>query len=275
MWGHPVEQEAVRALCDRQGLSWIEDVSHAHFAEYRGRVVGSFGDIAVASLQGAKLISGGEGGIFLTNDPHLYERAVLLGHPLARSSELVGSGPLEPIGRTGYGLKLRCHPLAAVLIHDQVQHHADRWVLERRDSLTRLSNGLSGLRGLRTPVVRESTTSMGAWYGFKPWVDVVAIGITREQLVRALRAEGLDVEVPGSPPLHHLAIFDGERFPVAPRMAWQPHAAPAVQFPSADSYNGGTLSLPTPTGSEDEPILTVLVDGFQKVWRHLDALKTS
>ncbi len=270
MWGHPVAQAELRALCDRHRLPWIEDISHAQFARYEGRLVGTYGEIACASLQGAKLITGGEGGVLLTDDTELYTRAVLLGHSLKRSEVTSRGTRYEALGRTGFGLKLRAHPLAALLVLDQLQNHADRWVAERGRSLTRLSEGLAGLEGLRPPVIRTTTTSMGAWYGYKPWIDTSALGVTRERLVEALAAEGLEVEIPGSPALHDLALFDPERFPIG---AFAKHHHRASRFPAATRYLDGLLSLPTPTGPEDDPLLDALVEGFHKVWNHLGELR--
>lgn len=270
MWGHPVAQDALRALCDQHGLAWIEDVSHAHFAEFRGRPVGSWGDIACASLQGTKLVSGGEGGVLLTDRDDLHDRAVLLGHNLKRSQTCVCDPAYAPIGRTGYGLKFRGHPLAALLIHDQLTNHAARWVAERRDALTRLSLELGKLPGITPPVVHSSTTSMGAWYGYKPHVDAEGLGVPLDRLVLALKAEGLDVDQPGSPPLHTLALFDPHRFPIG---AFEKADNRGRAFPGAEAYGKGLLSLPTPTGVRDALILQQLIDGFAKVWRGLDDLR--
>ena len=270
MWGHPVEQTALRQLCDRHHLAWIEDVSHAHFATFEGRPVGSYGDIACASLQGNKLISGGEGGVLLTNNCDYFMQAVLLGHNLKRSTELTRGTPCEPLGRTGYGLKLRCHPLAAVLIHDQLVNHADTWVKERHRSLTDLSNALSKLPGFEPPVVKPYVTSMGAWFGYKPRIDVERIGVSLQTLVDALQREGMDVDIPGSPPLHTLALFDPDRFQIGP---YSKHDNRSKEYLGTAAYQQNRLSLPTPTGERDAELADQLVRGFSKVWDHLDELR--
>ena len=270
MWGHPVEQQQIRSLCDRHQLAWLEDFSHAHFSQYHGRPVGSWGDVACASLQGSKFISGGEGGVLVTDSDDIHDQAVLLGHNLKRSQNCVLNQLYRPIGRTGYGLKLRCHPLAAALIFDQLVNHADTWLVERRRSLERLSRGLAGLEGLRPPVIREYVTSMGAWYGYKPWVDFASLGVSREKLVEAFQAENLDVEIPGSPPLHQLPIFDPDRFWIN---GFEKHDNRGCAFPNAEAYSAGILSLPTFTGPDDDHSLTAMIEGFRKVWDHLDALR--
>ena len=271
MWGHPVQQRAIRELCDKTGIAWMEDFSHAHFAEFEGRPVGSWGHVACASLQGNKFVSGGEGGLLVTDSDEIHDRAVLLGHNLKRSMTCVVNPAYSPIGRSGFGLKLRCHPLAAALIHDQLIHHVDHWITQRSDSLSRLSDELSTLPGIRPPVIRDYVTSMGAWYGYKPWVDWSMLGVTRERVVEALRAENLDVDIPGSPSLHSMAVFDPSQFPIN---GFEKYDNRDRVFPNADSYAAGILSLPTFTGSQDDVGLNSMIEGFQKVWANLDALRS-
>ena len=122
-WGHPVDKEAILTICQTHDLKYVEDCSHAHFSEYKNKYVGSFGDVACWSFQGNKLLSAGEGGILLTDDQEIYERAVLLGHNLKRPETEVKNPAYQGLLRTGYGLKLRMHPLAAVMALHQLQNY--------------------------------------------------------------------------------------------------------------------------------------------------------
>ncbi len=270
MWGHPVQQRMLRELCDKTGIAWMEDFSHAHFSEFEGRPTGSWGDVACASLQGNKFISGGEGGLLVTDSDEVHDRAILLGHNLKRSKTCVLNPHYEPIGRSGFGLKLRCHPLAATLIHDQLINHADSWLVQRHQSLTRLSEGLKDLEGIRPPVIRGYVTKMGAWYGYKPWIDWSKLGVSRQRIVQALQAENLDVRIPGSPPLHSMALLDPDRFSIN---GFEKFDNRGRVFPNAESYARGTLSLPTFTGPRDDVGVTAMIDGFHKVWDNLEHLR--
>lgn len=272
MWGHPVRQKALRELCDRHGIFWMEDFSHAHFSEFEHRFVGTWGDIACASLQGSKLLSGGEGGLLVTDNDEFHDRAILLGHNLRRSSTCVLNADYKPIGRSGFGLKLRCHPLAATLVYDQLINHVDRWITQRHQSLTTLSEGLADLDGIRPPAIHHYVTSMGAWYGYKPWVDWSELRISRELAVRALRAENLEVDIPGSPPLHRMALFAPNQFKIN---EFEKFDNTVRQFPNAEAYLGGLLSLPTFTGPADEVGLQSMLEGFRKLWANLSELRQS
>ncbi len=262
-WGHPVDQPRLRALCDQHQLRWIEDISHAHGSAWQGKQVGTWGDLASMSLGAEKIVTGGMAGVLMGRDDLLVDRAVLLTHYLFRSRSDVRTPGFGPLGRTGFGLKLGAYPLAAVLIEDQLKHHFDSWVEQRTDSLMRLREGLAGLTGLRVPVIRPEVTSMGGWYGFKPWVDQQLLGITREELVSRLQQHGVEVDVPGSAALHTLPLFQDPRWQIA---GWDKADLSAAKFTNADDYSHGTLSLPTFTGPDDEQKLQQTIAGFKRVW---------
>src|SRR4029453_10218039 len=69
LWGNPARLDRFVRISERHGVTLIEDCSHAHGAAFRGRPVGSWGQIGCFSLQGPKAVSGGEAGIAVTNDP--------------------------------------------------------------------------------------------------------------------------------------------------------------------------------------------------------------
>ena len=270
MWGHPVDIDKILGICRENGLVWVEDCSHAHFAQYNDKYVGTLGDISVFSLQGNKLLTGGEGGILLTDSVEIYDRATLLGHSLKRSVDCVHNPIWKDLLRTGFGLKLRMHPLAAVMILYLLENHCFQWIDMRAETLARFSEGLAA-SGMVQPMARRSyVTSMGAHYGFKPRIDFSTLGIGRETLVNVLRAEGLDVSVPGALPFHRLALFDCNRFPIG---AFKKANNSNRSFFGAETYYESILSLPTFTFRSDWPLVDHYIDAFQKVLSHLEELK--
>ncbi len=78
MYGHPCEMDAIGAIAKKHGLFVIEDAAQAHGAKYRGKRVGAIGDLGAFSFYGNKIITTGEGGMLVTNDSRIAERAVLL-----------------------------------------------------------------------------------------------------------------------------------------------------------------------------------------------------
>jgi hypothetical protein len=77
---HPADMDTILALARRYGIAVIEDPSHAHGALFKGKLVGTMGDVAGFSLMSGKSLACGEGGVMMTNDRRIYERALLFGH---------------------------------------------------------------------------------------------------------------------------------------------------------------------------------------------------
>lgn len=78
LFGNPCDMTALRAIAKRHKIFLIEDCAQAHFAQFQGQIVGTMGDINGYSF-GGKHLSAGMGGAVLTNDPVLWERAILFG----------------------------------------------------------------------------------------------------------------------------------------------------------------------------------------------------
>jgi perosamine synthetase len=73
-YGLPVDMEPLLMLANQYGLHVIEDAAEAHGLRYRGQPCGSFGNISIFSFYANKLITTGEGGMVLTDDPVIAER---------------------------------------------------------------------------------------------------------------------------------------------------------------------------------------------------------
>ena len=242
-WGHPCNKEAILALCEKYKLDYIEDCSHAHFAEYKNRYTGTFGAASCFSLQGRKLISGGEGGIILTDRQDIYEKAVLLGHNLKRPVQSVKDEEYRPPDRTGYGLKLRMHPLAALMIYYQLQNYVFEWIASRSETLTYFESRLEGTFLL--PMAKRSyVTSMGAWYGFmlrlKPEYHV-----DKKHFLGWMNEHGLQVTIPKSAPIPNYALFHPDVFPIGNFQKYSINDCPI-----ANQYYESILNFPTLTFHE-------------------------
>lgn len=73
LYGHPCDMDAIMDIAEDHSLYVIEDAAEAHGAEYKGRKVGSFGDVSCFSFYGNKIITTGEGGMCLTDNEELRE----------------------------------------------------------------------------------------------------------------------------------------------------------------------------------------------------------
>jgi len=237
-WGHPCDKDQIVSICKKYGLKYIEDCSHAHFSEYKGRYTGSFGDVSCFSLQGKKLLSGGEGGILLTNDQDIYEKAVLLGHNLKRPAQSVKNSLYKPLERTGYGLKLRMHPLAAVIVNYQLNNYCFEWIKSRNETLNYFQSKLEGTF-FQPMVIKDYVTSMGAWYGYMPMIDS-KFSIDRNHFVEWMNHRGLDTSIPQSQPLTKYELFYPEKFKIN---SFLKHSVSKCM--NAEKYHDSLISFPT------------------------------
>jgi GDP-mannose 4,6-dehydratase len=78
LYGHPCDMDPIINLAKKYNLYIIEDAAEAHGAEYKGKKVGSFGDISCFSFYGNKIITTGEGGMCLTNNETLFNKMQIL-----------------------------------------------------------------------------------------------------------------------------------------------------------------------------------------------------
>lgn len=78
MYGHPADMDAVMAIARRRDLKVVEDCAQAHGAAVHGRRVGAIGHVGAFSFYGNKILTTGEGGMVVTNDAQVAERAALL-----------------------------------------------------------------------------------------------------------------------------------------------------------------------------------------------------
>ncbi|MFH8983721.1 DegT/DnrJ/EryC1/StrS family aminotransferase [Streptomyces varsoviensis] len=204
-FGHPVEMDAILDIAREHGLKVVEDASLAFGATYKDRRVGSLGHVAAFSLGSTKMVSGGQGGALVTDDPEVMERANLLGHFVRRSDTEVSSDFYRPFITTGYGHNYRMHALAVAMARGRL-HRLDDLIAARHERLTRLSSGLSGNPFLAPPVTRPYV-HRGQWGGYTASFDPEAAGVGIDTFVAALAAEGLEVAARGYHPLLHRAEF--------------------------------------------------------------------
>jgi len=241
LWGVPCDMVSITELCDRHGLKLIEDCSHAHGAIAAGQPVGSFGDVAAWSLQGQKLVTGGEGGIVAYDDPEYHYRSLLFGHYNKRcKEEIPDSHPLKRFAVTGMGLKLRAHPMAIAMANEQLSH-LNEWHDVMNQNAGILTRHLKGIDGIRLPNPRQADEP--SWYAFAFQV-VRPLTITLAEFCQELNKAGIvDADMPGSTkPLNLEPLFQtpGVLFPQYAGMREYQEG----DFPVAEGVYQNTIKLP-------------------------------
>lgn len=280
MWGHPADMDEIMALSSNHDLVVIEDCSHAHGATYKGKKVGTFGDVAAFSLGGGKMISGGMAGIMITNDQKIYDRACLLGHFRQRCRETVKTDFYKQFWITGFGCNYRGSPLSVVLAHHHLRK-LDEMIKIKRENLEHLTAGLKGIKGIGTPYT-EPFVTRGAWYGYKlSYRPEELRGLSKELFIEALIAEGVAVKQPRSAPLHTLPLFQttdnhlyhyntGCDYGGRNRIVYK-----NGDFPISEDIYSRSLSLPAKNFNVPaKDIINQYVIAFRKVSKHYkDLLK--
>ncbi|MCT9080443.1 DegT/DnrJ/EryC1/StrS family aminotransferase [Streptomyces fulvoviolaceus] len=160
-WGIPARMDALAQTAEP--LALIEDASHAHGAVYRGLPVGSLGAAGCFSLQDAKSVSGGEGGILTTSNRGVYERALVLGHHPHRLQNELTLPDLLPLAQTGAAYKFRMPVLSAVIAREHLRTLPER----ARTAGANLAVLTDTLADHKAPiaVLHLSEGSRCGWYG--------------------------------------------------------------------------------------------------------------
>ncbi len=198
--GMPSRMEELLSIARRHNLKVLEDASHAHGARYRGRMVGTFGDAAVFSLQTNKLAPAGEGGVLVTNDDAIHEHAQCLGH-FERLPDL--KTPARRFAGTGFGQKHRMAPLSAAVARVQFRHLAERSG-RRSANIEMLSRRLEPL-GFQTFLPPAGIERVYFMYLIRNQPE--RTGLPTKTMVAALQAEGCDVAKLRYPLLHQQPVF--------------------------------------------------------------------
>lgn len=120
-YGNPCDMRSIMSWADKHNIMVIEDCSHAHGATFGGRMIGSWGHVAVFSLQGSKAVSAGEGGIAITNSDRYYAKMAAYGHQESYKQFGIDRDKYD-LPPFGYGSKMRAHPLGAVLASVDFKH---------------------------------------------------------------------------------------------------------------------------------------------------------
>ncbi|HJV35986.1 DegT/DnrJ/EryC1/StrS family aminotransferase, partial [Geomonas sp.] len=161
--GWPCDMDPLLELAREHGLKVIEDCAQCHGASYKGRPVGSLGDIAAFSFCQDKIMTtGGEGGMLTTSDQLLWERAwAFKDH--GKSFDAVYNRPHPPGFRwlhESFGTNWRLTEMQSVIGRLQLVKLPD-WIAVRRRNAAILTTGLSAIPGLR---VTPAPSSIGHAY---------------------------------------------------------------------------------------------------------------
>jgi perosamine synthetase len=143
LFGHPVDMDPVLEVAKRHRLFVVEDCAEAHGATYKGRKVGSLGDVGCFSFYANKILTTGEGGMITTDDARLAGRA--------RSLKSLAFGTTNKFMHAALGYNYRMTNLQAAIGCAQLERLEE--TIERKRQIAAMYNkALAGLPFLQLPV---------------------------------------------------------------------------------------------------------------------------
>jgi len=213
IYGLPVDMDPVLILARRHGLKIIEDAAEMHGQTYKGRPCGSLGDISTFSFYPNKLVTTGEGGMVLTDDPTLAERC--------RALRNLCFQPGKRFVHEDLGWNFRLSNLQAAVGVAQLER-LDEFTDRKRWIGAYYSERLADIVGLQLPVPRTAYAENVYWvFGI---VLEDSVPFDAAEAMRRLMARGIDTR-PFFWPMHEqpvfrkMGLFEDESHPNSERLA--------------------------------------------------------
>lgn len=273
LFGHPADMDGILSIARRHHLRVIEDSAQAPGAHYKGKKVGTIGDIGVFSLNCHKTIQTGEGGVCVTENPELAKRLQLI----RNHAEAVIEGGMKVESMVNMiGWNYRMTEIEAAIGREQLkrlQGFTDR----RWELATRLTERLQELSGVIPPVVRPDCSH--AYYVYAVKVEVEKLEVSRDLFAQALRAEGIPASSGYMRPLYTFPLY---RQRVLFGKTGYPFSAPYYQgtvdyrdglCPVTEEVERHIMGLETIRDPLTPRDIDIIADGFEKVLDNMDALK--
>lgn len=239
--GQPADLDPILELAAGRGIAVLEDAAHAVGAEYKGRRIGSFPTTSVFSFHPNKNMTTGEGGMVVTDDEEVFEKASLLKfHGMDRESwkRFAKSGsPRYDVALPGF--KYNMMDIQAALGLHQLPR-LDGFLSERARLAAIYGERLADIRGLILPQ-RVAYPVRHAWHLYTPLVDVDRLTISRDRFMEELKKRNIGAG------LHYSAAHEFSYY--ADRFGWRPE-----DFPEAHFVSERIVSLPLFPGLADSDL---------------------
>jgi len=241
--GTPCDMDPIMELARGRGIAVIEDAAHSLPARYRGRMIGTIGDITCFSFYATKTITTGEGGMLATERDDWADRF--------RNLRLHGIGKdswnrYSDEGSWAYdvadlGYKYNMTDIAAALGCAQLAR-CDWMHQERIRMAKRYSEGFAGVDGL-IPYAQMPGRAY-AWHLYPLKLELDALGLNRDRFIAELKEKGIGTSV------HFIPLY---RFSYYKRLGYA-----AESYPASEWIFERVLSLPIFPGMSDEELSYVI-----------------
>lgn len=273
IFGQSADMKALHEIAEKYNLKLISDCAQSPGALYKNNYAGTQADIGGFSLNYHKHIHCGEGGILVTNDDYLARKLCLIRN---HAEAVIDSNEAEDLSNM-LGYNFRMGEIEAAIATSQL-NKLQQSVKSRQDAAKQLNEGLQSLRGIDTPLVGQDCTHAYYVYGLK--IDLKLLGVSRNKIVQALKAEGVPALMEGYANIHRLPLFKNKI------------AYGIKGFPWTSSFYKGEVdyelgSCPIAEDLHQNTFLGVLltmfdfnktdtsyvIEAFHKVWSNIELLR--
>jgi dTDP-4-amino-4,6-dideoxygalactose transaminase len=198
LYGQSADHDPIRAACQKHGVKILEDAAEALGATYKGKPCGGFGDVGIFSFNGNKIITTSGGGMLVSHDKALVDRARFLATQ-ARD-------PAPHYEHSVVGFNYRLSNICAAIGRGQLRVLDER-VAARRRVFTRYAEAFADLAAIT--MMPEAPWGQGS-----RWLSCLLVDgeakVTREDLRLALMAKDIEAR-PVWKPMHLQPVFAGSR----------------------------------------------------------------
>jgi len=212
IYGHPVDMEPVMDLARKYKLKVIEDAAEVHGAEYKGKKAGSMGHAGCFSFYANKIVASGEGGMVVTDDETIADRA--------RAYRNLCFRPEKRFYHTELGYNFRMTNLQAAVALAQLERINEHIRIKRRMAAA-YEERLKDLDAIRLPIEKEWAQNVYWMYGIELKDSA---GMDNEALAGGLAEKQIGTRpfflgMHEQPVFHDMGLFKGEHYPVAEKLA--------------------------------------------------------
>ena len=280
--GCPCDMDAIMAIARKRGIKVIEDVSHAQGGLYKGRKLGTMGDIGAMSLMTGKSFAIGEAGMLVTDSKEYYERGIFWGMYGRMGTTLPKAVFARTLDVPFGGIKNRLNQCTAAIGLEQLKKY-DAECAEIERAMLYWWDQLKDIEFLKMIYPKYEKSNKSGWYASRGhFLQEVVPGVDNRVFAQAVNAE-----LSGRPgvgaganfPLHWSSVFDDEDIfgtGVHPSRRFLPAGVTprslAGSLPVADGINERLFGDPW-FKKCDKAVIGLYAEAIHKVARNIDKLR--
>ena len=243
--GQSVAYDEIAQICQKHGLLLIQDAAHAVGTRYKGKPIGSLGDMTCFSFHPVKTVTSGEGGIVTTNDEALYQKLLLArSHGITRDSSRMRRPSDDPwyYEMVSLGYNYRLTDMQAALLSSQLDK-LSVFSARRKEIVKRYNEAFRDVDGII--VQKEIPESNTTRHLYIIQLDPDILSCSRREFFDAMAAENIHCQV------HYIPVY---RLPYYRELGY-----PEGLCPKAERLYERILSIPLYYSLTDEQVEQVIL----------------